>query len=257
MRLSSMSLMAVFLASIAFSVLAGCSANRAKSSSQESLAQTYANMGGTYLQRGQHDEAREKLLRSLELDPKLPAAHHYLGELYHQLGQNQDAEKHFQKALSLAPGDPEIRNNFGVFLCDLNKLSEAEQQFALAIGNQNYRTPELAYENAGRCAFRNGDVEKAETYFRNALKMNPNMPNSLFQMAMLNFERGNFLGARAYIQRCMDAAPASPQVLWLAVRIERELRDKTAASKYAKQLKNDFPDAKETNLLIRSQGPDN
>lgn len=245
------------LVTLALCTITACSGNRSRGSSEPNLAQVYADMGGAYLQRGQRDEAREKLQRALDLDPQLPAAHHYFGELYHQLGQNADAELHFRKALKLAPGNPEIRNNYGVFLCDLNKLTEAEEQFALAINNPDYRTPELVYENAGRCAFRNGNVEKAEKYFRSALKLNPNMPNTLCQMATLNFERGNFLSARAYIQRCMDAAPPSPQVLWLAVRIERELQDKTATRKYAKQLKNDFPDAKETNLLIQSQGSDN
>lgn len=246
----------VFLA-ITLCFLVACSTNRGRGSSEENLAQVYADMGGAYLQRGQRDEAREKLERALELDPKLPAAHQYFAELYHQLGQTADAEKHFRRAVSLAPENPEIRNNYGVFLCDQNKFAEAEEHFNLAINNIDYRTPELVYENAGRCAFRSGDVDKAERFFRTALKYNPNMPNSLYQMATLNFDRGNFLGARAYIQRCIDAAPPNPQVLWLAVKIERQLHDKTAASKYAKQLKNEFPEAKETNLLIQSQSLDN
>ena len=66
------------LVTLALCTIAACSGNRSRGSSEPNLAQVYADMGGAYLQRGQRDEAREKLQRALDLDPQLPAAHHTL-----------------------------------------------------------------------------------------------------------------------------------------------------------------------------------
>ena len=41
--------------------------------------------------------------------------------------------------------------------------------------------------------------------------------------------------------------------LWLAVRIERMLGDKNAESNYAMQLRQRFPDARETQMMLYGQ----
>ncbi len=72
-------------------------------------------------------------------------------------------------------------------------------------------------------------------------------------MAQLNFNRGNYLSARAYIQRHMEVSQHSASAMWLGVRIERALGDNTAAASYAKVLVTDFPNSKETELLLKPE----
>lgn len=213
------------------------------------LAQVYADMGAAYLKRGQREEARDKLERALKLNPNLPSANHYIAELYHQTGDDIAAERHFRRAVELSPNDPNLQNNFGVFLCDQKKLADAEKYFHAAIKNPSYRTPELAYENAGLCALRAPDETKAEQYFRTALKIQPKLPTSLHEMAKLGFAKNDFLLARAYTQRYLEIAPPTAEILWVAVRTERELGDVAAANRYATMLSERFPDTKELRQL--------
>lgn len=235
--------------------LAACTQQplRTGSGQSDSLAQIYTNLGLTYLQQGKRDLALEKLQRAVEADPDLPVANHYLAETYQQLGQVEKAEHYYRRAVKLDPENPMLRNNFGAFLCGHGNRDEAEQQFLLAAKNPRYETPEQAYENAGICAQRIPDAEKAEQYFRAALGINSKLPRTLHQMAALSYDKQRYLPARAYLQRYLEVAQHTPQSLWLGIKIERALGDENVAASYAAQLKSNFPDSEETRLLEAEQ----
>ena len=65
---------------------------------------------------------------------------------------------------------------------------------------------------------------------------------ALYQMALLTFTKGDFLRARAFIQRFESTSSADAQALDLAARIEERLGDRDAAAKYRERLKTEFPD---------------
>lgn len=217
-------------------------------------AQINAKLGLNYMQQGSYDVALEKLQRALQQNPDLPEAHHYLAELYRQLGNHELAEQHYRRALRISPDDPALQNNFGVFLCDRGRYREAEERFLRASRVPTYKRPHEAFQNAALCALREDDTERAENYFRKALDANPMMPNALYQMARLSYDSGEYLQARAFIQRYSAAARHTPQSLLLALRIERELGNDRAVQRYARQLRENFPDAEETEELGNTDG---
>lgn len=219
----------------------------------DTLAETNVKLGIGYMQQGKPDLALGRLQRALELEPNLASGHNAIAILYEQLGKIDLADEHYQRAVELKPQDSAAHNNYGTFLCSKrNLLDKAEQQFLEALKNPLYDTPEFAYENAGLCAKRKPDVAKAEQYFRKALELNPRLPTSLYQMALINFEAQRYLPARAYLQRYAEIARHTPQSLWLGIRIERELGDKNAVSSYSLYLKSNFPDSDEARLLRES-----
>lgn len=220
----------------------------------DTLAETNVKLGVGYLQQGRRDLALSKLQRALELSPNLASAHNAIAIVYDQLGQLDEAGQHYQKAVSLAPKDSGVLNNYGTFLCKRNQLNEAEQYFLRALENPLYETPALAYENAGLCAVRVPNTVKAEKYFRDALQINPRLPASLYQMAIISSDRGDYLPARAYLQRYAAVAKHTPQSLWLGVRVEQMLGDKNAVASYALQLRSTYPDSQEAQLLQKSDG---
>lgn len=225
---------------------AGCSSSPKKyESHRDTPADINAKLGLSYMQQGDYDVALEKLKKALEQDPDSVAAQHYIAELYKQLNNHELAEQHYKKALKLAPDDPAIQNNFGVFLCDRKRYDEAEKHFMLAAKISSYRRPDEAYENAGLCALRIPDAARAEKHFRQALEINPLLPNSLYQMALLNFTAAQYLPARGFLQRYAAFAPPTPQTLWLAVRVERALDNTTLADQYAAELRTKFPQSQE------------
>jgi type IV pilus assembly protein PilF len=235
----------------------GCSttASGPMQSNPKTAADLNAQLGLAYMQKGNNEEALKKLKHALELNPDSASANHFIAELYRKLGKSHEAETHYRKAMSLTPSDPMLLNNYGVFLCSQGRLGEAVKKFLAAVKQPFYKTPEVAYANAGLCALQIPDTAKAEEYFRSALRLNPRMPDALYELADLNFKQQKYLHARAFVQRYLDVAEPNPQILWLAVRVERKLGDEAAAAEYAEQLKERFPTADETVLSQERHSP--
>ena len=115
--------------------------------------------------------------------------------------------------------------------------------------NPLYRTPEVAYTNAGVCARRNGRLDKSEEYLRLAVSQRSQYSEALLQMAGVSFERGNFLQARAFLQRYLGMAPASAEVLLLGYQVEKALGDAAAADDFSGRLRRQFPNSPEARIL--------
>jgi type IV pilus assembly protein PilF len=72
-------------------------------------------------------------------------------------------------------------------------------------------------------------------------------------LAEWNYDNGDYAGAKSYFMRFSQVAPdLTAEQLWLAVRIERKMRDRNSEASYALQLRKRYPDSRETQLL--SQG---
>jgi type IV pilus assembly protein PilF len=215
----------------------------------ESPAEINARLGLSYMQQGNYEVALEKLQRALEQDANLPAAHHYIAALYNSIRNFELADHHYRRAIRLSPNDPALLNNFGVFLCEQERFREAEERFVRAAGIPGYQRPEEAWQNAAFCMLRVPDSRKAEDYFRQALAINPLLPGALYQASLLNFESGELMQARAFLQRYEAISRHNAQTLWLGVRIEHALNNLPAADDYARQLREEFPRADETARL--------
>ncbi len=254
LSLSACTSLPVAIGSAAVSAISNSvQASADKAGRDKALAQTYVNLGVEYMQQGQRELALSKLQHALELDPNSASAHNAIAILYAQLGQTDLAGQHYQQAVSLDPQDSGAHNNYGQFLCSHNELAKADEQFLLALKNPLYETPAFAYENAGLCALRVPDVAKAEQYFRSALQSNPKAATSLYQMALIQFNKQDYLSARAYLQRYSSSSKPNAQGLWLGIRVEQVLGDKNAESSYALALRSNFPDSEEAHRLAESQ----
>lgn len=216
------------------------------------VAETNLNLGVEYLKRGDYEKALEKLNRALEADPKYPPTYNALGILYQKLGKPDEAEGYFKRALRINSSDPHTLNNYGQLLCAEERYEDAEKAFLKAADNPLYETPEISLTNAGTCALKSGNVEAAETHFREALNINPRVAIALLQMSQLSYDNGNYLSARAYLQRYLEVGKHTAKTLWLGIQIEKELGDKDTLSSYALSLRNNFPRSEEARLLQES-----
>ncbi len=218
--------------------------------SDEDAAVANLNLGVGYLRQGRSELAVEILERALSFDPRLADAHSSIAVAYDQLGQTVAAEDHYRRAAELAPDNAGAANSYAVFLCRNDRWADAEQHFRRAAENPRYTTPEVALANAGVCARSAGDSETAETYFREALGRNPVYPDALFHMTDLAYQRENFLQARAFMQRALEATVDSPEVFWLCYQIETELDSLSQAQTCATQLRERFPDSVQASQLF-------
>jgi type IV pilus assembly protein PilF len=211
----------------------------------ETPAKINADLGLGYMQQGDYKRAMEKLQTALQYNPNYDRAHHYMAELNRRLGDTESANFHYSRALELAPEDAQLRNNYGAYLCEQDRFADAEEQLLLAVNDPLFEGRLQAVENIGLCAYEAGDKVKAEKYLRSALKVNPTLPKSLLQMAILNYEQKDYLRARAYLQRYEAIAPASAESLWLGVRIEHHMGERKIMQQYAEQLSRQFPDTEQ------------
>lgn len=234
-------------------MLAGCASQMGSSKEQAAhdheLAKIYTDMGLAYFRRGELDRAQERLEKAVELNDQDPATVQYLGEVLSRLGKPKEAEKHYRNALKLTPDEPNLQNNFAAFLCSQGNYDEAEVLFDKVIANPTYATPYAALENAGRCIMRKGDKVKAEEYFAKALRLQPKLPNSLFHMAELQYDRANHMKARAFFERYLEVGAESAEVLFLGYKIEKQLGDADMARQYADKLVKGYRDSEQTERM--------
>jgi type IV pilus assembly protein PilF len=235
-------------------VAAGCASTaerQAEEAKRRQMIDTNIQLATGYLQNGQVEYAKERLDRALLIDPQDSQANNMMALLQWRLKDYEAADRHFRRALDVDGQNAEAQNNYGVFLCERGRIEEAEAWFKRAIENPYYRTPAIASQNAGLCLSKRGARSAAESYFRTALKLDPRLAPSLHQMATISFESGRALAARGFIQRYFEVAEDSPEVLLLATRIERALKNKDAEASYAMRLRGKFPGSAEAEQLNR------
>ncbi|GFE80373.1 type IV pilus biogenesis/stability protein PilW [Steroidobacter agaridevorans] len=236
--------------------LAGCvstGSTQLGSPDNERAAEINLQIGTDYLRKNNLNQAKEKIDKAVEQNPRNSQAQITAGMLYERLGESDKAESHFAKGLALDPKNPEVQNNYGAFLCQRGKHSRGEKLMIEAATNPLYRTPEVAYLNAANCARNGGDLKGAETNLRKALAVRPKFGEALFQMADLQYKQTDYLSARGFLERYIEVGRTSPASLWLGVRIERGLGNVAAAKNYAERLKLEYPRAAQTKELIESE----
>jgi len=212
-------------------------------------ARINVRLGIEYIRKGNLAVAQDKIEKALEQNDRDAGVQMGAGMLYEQLRDPKKAEHHYRRALRLDPDSPQVQNALGAFLCRNGDAANGEEMFLTAAVNPLYRTPEVAYTNAGVCARQAGHLERAEEHLRRAVVAGAQYPEALLQMAGVSFERGKNLQARAFLQRYIGLANAGADVLMLGYQIERAIGDQVAADDYARRIRSEFPDSPEARVL--------
>ena len=211
-------------------------------------AQSHTDLGAAYYQQRQLEIALNEFTVAAKIDPNFGLAYNGLGLVHSALGQDDLAEQNFKRALQLEPNNSESHNNYGSFLCSRNRIDESIKEFVAAVKNPLYATPAIAYTNAGICSLRKQDFKNAETYFQNALQVEPLAVVAAYQLAAIQFKRNDIVAAKATLQNAVLSQP-TPEALWLSIQIARKLGTKDDEASYALQLRRQYPDSEQAKLL--------
>jgi type IV pilus assembly protein PilF len=217
---------------------------------REQAAAVNTELALAYMREGNLAAARDKIDKSLQQNPRTAKTQMAAGFIYDRLGDKRKAKSHYEQAGRLGQDNPDVLNNVAVYFCRNGDFKRGEEHLLRAAQSALYKTPDVAYTNAGRCARADGRVKEAETHYRKALSINPKQADALLQMAELSQGNGNGLQARAFLERYSAVAPASPATLWLGRRIELDLGDSAQAARYAQRLRNEFPTSDEAGRLF-------
>ncbi len=257
----------VLLALVLPAILAGCAATSGPTEPEiaqgqnTSLDQTEGRtraranteLASLYYERGNLGVALEVLRTATLSDTTYAPAHGMLGLVYMDLKENQLAQASFERALRYAPNDPDINHNYGWVLCQVGREPESARYFLQAVRNPLYATPWKSYSAAGQCALQKDNFKDAEDYFGRALKLDPDEPNSLLKMAVIKYRTGDVPEARRLVARYTRIVEPTAEGLWLGIRIERKLGDKSTENSYANQLRRRFPSSREYQQMQRGE----
>ena len=194
-----------------------------------------------YIRSKDYETALDKLQKAIHIDPSSAAAYSMLGLLYERINRPVQAGDAYAKSVKLAPDKGDIQNNYAVWLCQSGHAAESDVYFRKALGDPFYKTPGSALSNAGSCAMSAGKPALAEAYFRQLLALDPNNPEALQELAAVLYQRGDYMRARAFMERRVGVGTPNPQMLDLASHIEEKLGDRSAADSYRQRLVNEFP----------------
>lgn len=238
-------------------LLLACAGRETKLSNEENPenAEKNVQLALRYLKENKPQLALNSVLLALKQNPQLDSAYDAAGRIYAEHRQPDLAEKYYKRAVELSPQDAAPYNHYGQFLCNEKRFQEAEEVFLKAVKTETANAAEVAYANAGLCAFRIPDLERAARYFRSALNVNSKMAVPYYQLARIDFKKERFAQAQRNLQSYLHYGDPTPKALSLGIEIEGALGDAEFQTEYARQLKENFPDSEETHQLML-QHPD-
>ncbi|MCW8956186.1 MAG: type IV pilus biogenesis/stability protein PilW [Gammaproteobacteria bacterium] len=215
-------------------------------------AKINVKLASGYIQRGDLEVAKVKLLKAIEQDDEYVPAYTTMAILMGLVGEPDEADDYYQKALDIDNKNPETLNNYGAFLCNQNKVDEAIEQFNKVIRNQFYETPEKSHANLGYCLMKakNPDYVTAEKHLRLALKSRPTMPSALLAMGELGIETRRYMMTRAYMQRFHAVSQPTASSLWYQIQAEKALGDQKHFIELSRELLKRFPSSVEAEKVM-------
>lgn len=216
-------------------------------------AKAHTDLAAGYYQLGNMGVALEELKTAIRVDSDYAQAYDVQGLVFMALRENSKAEDSFDRAMRLAPDDPGILHNYGWFLCQTGREKESISRFMKAIAQPLYQTPARSYAAAGQCSFKMKNDKDAAEFFNRALRLDPNNVVALAAFADMDYRLGRLQEARALIGRYNQLVPPSAASLWLALRIERRIGNRSAEASYAAQLRQRFQGSPEYQNLVQGK----
>lgn len=249
------------VALIAFLLLSACSSSTPEQRligsgnfNAQEAAKTRVSLGLTYLQNGNFTQAKFNLDKALEFAPRSGDAHYAMAFYYEQVEELELAEAAYQQAIDYSPKNADILNSYGAFLCKQSKYDEAKTFFLQAVNSKNYISTAETYENLAICSQSQGLQQEALDYFQSALNHQPTRTQSLFLLAQLQKDLGQFAEAKKTLWKFERNASVSAESLFLSYQIARGLGDTKGALGYGEVLKSMFPNHQHTQTYTQEMG---
>ena len=211
-------------------------------SSMNEMAMTRISLGLGYLKMGNNAQAKFNLEKAKKFSPGAVEVYTAFAHYYETVEEPELTVAAYEKALSLSADDANTLNNYGVYLCRQEQYEAGEQQLLKAIAVPSYVLVSESYENLASCQLKANDFDKAQLYLGKSIMHSPNRASALFQMARLEYARGNYKKSRTYIQRNQKSTRRfNTESLTLAVKIYQKLGNQKSAKNYGSMLVKMFP----------------
>ena len=223
---------------------------QADTDSIESRASVRTRLASEYYKIGQYTVAVSEAKKALDSDPKYILAFNVMALSYWALKDNPIADKIFREALSIEPSNSDVNHNYANFLCANGDIAGAQAHFNTALNDPLYPSPEQTMLAAANCAITNNNFALAMEWYKKVLALRPNNAQAKFQLSTLLLKANDLPEAkRFFIDLYKTTRPMPAELLWLGVRIEHAIGNKTAERNYSTELLALYPDSVEATKL--------
>ena len=255
---TSVPLLAGVLLVASLAALGGCANTRSVSSAvpaelptssdqtvSQKRAQIRLQLAIGYFEQRQLNVALDEIKQALLVDPSFSDAYGVRALIYMDMGETVLADENFQTAMRLSPNNPDLSNNYGWYLCQNNRVAQSLPYFESALNNRTYQSPAKAFNNAGVCSMKLGDMAAAERYLTQAFQIDPRNLATNLNLGKVFYGKADYIRARFYVGRAVKDDAVSAEALWLAIRIEHKLTDRPAEASLVTQLRRRHPNSAE------------
>lgn len=208
-------------------------------------ARTRLELAVGYFDQGQTTIALDELKQAINTDPSYADAYNLRGLIYMRLNDPGLAQDSFRRALELNPRDPNTQHNFAWLHCQQARYAEAEELFGQVLASPIYGDRAKTLMTLGLCQARAGHKSEAERSLARSYELDAGNPITGYNLALLLFQRGDFVRAQFYIRRLNNSELANAESLWLGIRVERRLDNREAMQQLVTQLRKRFPQSRE------------
>ncbi len=228
----------------------------------------YLFLGKAYLEHAQHTqdpqkreellgEAEQVLLQAQRLNPLNTDHTANLGRFYiTRANMTQDkalrrqyvekAIHYFAQAVSLSPHNARLRDEYAIALLQAGREEEALEQLHISLQLDN--TYYLTYFYLADYYRTRQEWDKAEYYYKEALKRHPNDVQILSNLAYVYARKGDMEKAIEYNLKVLKRAPHDLATLRNLALLYREIGRYDVALQYAQQALNVAPDQEKSAL---------
>lgn len=221
----------------------------------EKAMHTYIQLGLEFIALGKTQDAKSRLARALEINPKSPEANAAIAYMYQHDAEPALAEEYFKKALSYDEKYTTGRNNYGMFLYSQGRYEEALAQLKMASDDTLYNKRAQVFYNIGTVYLKMNKTAEADAAFNKSRILDNDNPETYFEIAQMNFDSKEYAQADAAYSNYLKLKPQQDaRGLWLGIRLSQALGRKDDELKYASMLRENYPTSEQYFMYIDATG---
>ena len=171
----------------------------------------FNNLGKFAMDRGLYDEAKDCLVKALDLNPGYAGALTNLGVLAMDQGHYEEARTCLTKVLDLDPADVQVLNNLGVLAIHQRRYDEAEVYLRKVLDLNPEHVNALC--NLGGIAMDRERYDEALGYLEEALRLAPSNIGVLNNMGKVAVVQRRYKEAKTYLTKSLDLDPGNINAL--------------------------------------------
>jgi len=194
------------------------------------------NLGNALEKQGRLEEAISHYLEALRIKPDVPKTHNNLGYVLEKQGRVDKAIDHYLRALRIKPDYGQAHNNLGNALARQGRIDEAISQYLMALRiDPDYVG---ARNNLGLALYKQNRIDEAIGHYQAALRTNPDLEATHYNLANALVGQGRTDEAIDHYKEVLRINPNAVEVLYkIGVVLERQGRLNEAIELYKEALR--------------------